>query len=217
MRWWRRVVGRLGYLVLRLIYLTIRVRVENMPTQKSFIIGFWHGQQLCLYGGLPNGRLVAPVSRSKDGELQVGVLAGFGIQSIRGSSSRGGVGALKGLIKALRRGAIALIAVDGPRGPMGVPKKGAFYLSERLGVPVYPVVGECSRTICLTRTWDEMHIPLPFSRIRVRFGKPLDAGPKACLDEFLDRFLFAMEELSSNNGTVRSSADESMDAQVRTR
>lgn len=212
MSWVRRFVGRLGYLILRLIYLTIRVQVENMPTQESFIIGFWHGQQLCLYGGLPNGSLVAPVSRSKDGELQVGVLGGFGIRAIRGSSSRGGVGALKGLIKALRNGAIALIAVDGPRGPMGVPKKGAFYLSGRLGVPVYPVIGECSRTVCLTRAWDKMRVPLPFSRICVRFGKPIEAGPRGCIDHFSEKFLFAMKELSSNNTPEGVVDDEPMDA-----
>ena len=124
----RRVIGVVAGLFLRFIYLTIRVRVHGDQPGEPGIIAFWHGNQLCLYGGLPKGLTVAPVSLSKDGQIQSGVLSSFGIRSVRGSSSRGGVRALLGLVRLVRKGAIALIAVDGPRGPIHVPKLGAFFL-----------------------------------------------------------------------------------------
>ena len=199
MRWRRRLLGRLGYWVLKCIYATIRVRVHGKPQAGPGIFAFWHGQQLCLYGGLPDGDVVAPVSQSLDGELQVGVLSGFGITPIRGSSSKGGASALRGFVRALRGGGTALIAVDGPRGPSKVPKKGAFYLSRRLHVPIYPVIGICSRYLCLERTWDKMRIPLPFSRIDVKFGRPMTLDEDMALDGAFDIFIVAIEQLSSDN------------------
>ena len=203
MRWRRRLLGTLGYWLLRCIYATIRVRVHSKPLDGPSIYAFWHGQQLCLYGGLPDGDVVAPVSKSLDGELQVGVLSGFGVAPIRGSSSKGGDNALRGMVRALRKGATALIAVDGPRGPHGVPKKGAFYLSQRLDVPIYPVIALCSRYICLERTWDKMRIPLPFSRIDVKFGLPLCLNTDMDLDAALGTFIIAITQLSSDNGIER--------------
>ena len=81
MRWCRRLLGRMGYLFLRCVYATIRVHVHSQPLSEPAIIAFWHGQQLCLSGGLPDGDLVAPVSQSPDGEIQVGVLSGFGVRA----------------------------------------------------------------------------------------------------------------------------------------
>ena len=199
MRWCRRLLGRMGYLFLRCIYATIRVHVHSQPMSGPAIIAFWHGQQLCLYGGLPDGDLVAPVSQSLDGEIQVGVLSGFGVRAVRGSSSRGGVQVLRGLVRALRNGSTALIAVDGPRGPDQVPKKGAFYLAQRLKVPIYPVMSTCSRYVSLDRTWDRMRVPLPFSRIDVRFGAPLNINDELSFESSVDTFIVAIKQLSSNN------------------
>ena len=42
--------------------------------------------------GFSSSPCVAPVSKSKDGELQVGVLRSFGIAAVRGSSSSGSLG-----------------------------------------------------------------------------------------------------------------------------
>ena len=198
MRRWRRLIGWIGYCLLRLLYSTIRVHVHKQPIGAG-IIAFWHGHQLCLYGGLPEGGLVAPVSHSLDGELQVGVLGGFGIRAIRGSSSRGGATALLGLVKALRAGSFALMAVDGPRGPVEVPKLGAFFLAKKLGVPIYPVTSTCTRFMRLDRTWDKMRIPLPFSRIDVRFGDAIECDDVLSLDDFSDKFIVAIKRLSFDN------------------
>ena len=198
MRWRRRLFGRLGYWLLKCIYATIKIRVHAQPENGPGIFAFWHGDQLCLYGGLPTGNVVAPVSRSLDGELQVGVLSGFGITPIRGSSSKGGANALRGMMRALRAGSTALIAVDGPRGPRRIPKKGAFYLSKRLRVPIYPVIGVCSRSICLERTWDQMRIPLPFSCIDVKFGHPMTLDDDMSFDMAFDTFIVAIKQLSSD-------------------
>ena len=51
-------------------YRSIRVEVHGGDRNAQCIIAFWHGEQLCLYGGVPSSPCVAPVSKSKDGELQ---------------------------------------------------------------------------------------------------------------------------------------------------
>ena len=195
----RKLLGILGGCLVRLLYVTIRVRVHGAIPSEPGVIAFWHGHQLCLYGGVPQGPKVAPVSLSKDGQIQTGVLSVFGIGSVRGSSSRGGTRALLGLARALRKGAIALIAVDGPRGPNGVAKDGAFYVSKRLNLPIWPVVGHCSNAWVISRAWDKMRVPKPFSRVDVRFGPALKPQGSLSHAELKERFMVAIAKLSANN------------------
>ena len=128
---WRRSLGFCAGLVLRTLYLSLRVKVSGSVPPGGALICFWHGEQLCLYGGLPSGKVVAPVSLSKDGELQVGVLRSFGVATVRGSSSSGGLSVLRGLMRSVRDQCRVLFALDGPRGPYREPKLGAFYLSNK--------------------------------------------------------------------------------------
>jgi len=99
-------------------------------------------------------------------------MARFAVQAVRGSSSRGGAGALRGLLKALKKGNCALMAVDGPRGPRGEVKPGIVYLARRTGVPVYPVSVAVSRGRRLARAWDQFLLPGPWARTVVCFGEP---------------------------------------------
>lgn len=195
----RRTVGWLAGLALRCLYVTLRISVSGPRPTDPCLICFWHGQQLCLYGGIPNGDVVAPVSRSKDGDLQVGVLSAFGVDVVRGSSSLGGVSVLRGLIRRIRERYFVLIALDGPRGPLREPKLGAFYLSCKLNIPVVPVAVVCSKSRILEKTWDKMRIPMPFADVRIHFGAPIEPDAYASAESMRLSFIVAMTELSSNN------------------
>jgi lysophospholipid acyltransferase (LPLAT)-like uncharacterized protein len=114
----------------------------------------------------------ALVSASKDGELAAQLLEGLGLGTARGSSSRGGAGGLRALMRALDGGAIAAVTVDGPRGPSGRVAPGVVALSQLSDSWIVPIAAASSRTLKLN-TWDRSQIPLPLSRSFILFGRPL--------------------------------------------
>ena len=167
-----RLARGLVALVVWLWIRSLRYRRVGPDVSGPALIAFWHGDQLPLLGQRPPGPLVAPISLSRDGDLQTAVLARFGIVAVRGSSSRGGARALRGLWRALRTGACALMAVDGPRGPRGEVKPGVVFLAQRTGLPVYPVSVAVRRGRRLAKAWDRFLLPAPFTKTVVCFGDP---------------------------------------------
>jgi lysophospholipid acyltransferase (LPLAT)-like uncharacterized protein len=144
------------------------------------LIAFRHGDQLPLLAlRRQMGTLVAPVSLSTDGELQSVILGRLGIFCVRGSSSRGGARAARGLLQAVRRGANGLVAVDGPRGPFGSVKPGVVFLARTTGAPIFPVAAACRAGRRIERAWDRYLLPRPFTRTSVCVGAPIHLAPDA--------------------------------------
>lgn len=168
----------LGTIALRLLAATLRVRREEAAVaplwtaRAPLIYALWHGRLLllpCLYGGRGAHTLT---SRSRDGEIVARWIRRFGLVPVRGSSSRGGGGALRVLTRALRDGHEVVVVPDGPRGPREVLKHGVIALARLSGAPIVPVAVGASREWRL-RSWDEFRIPRPFARCVVRFGEPI--------------------------------------------
>jgi len=66
----RAAIGALGWLVgllLRLLRVSWRRRVEGAPAGGAALYAFWHGDQLALLGARAQAAVL--VSRSRDGEL----------------------------------------------------------------------------------------------------------------------------------------------------
>ncbi len=150
------------------------------PPLEPGLVAFWHGDQLPLLRLRPPAA-VAPVSASQDGQLQRRVLARLGIDAVEGSSSKGGLAAARGLLRALKQGRVALLAVDGPRGPRGEVKPGVVFLARRTGLPVFPVGVAVARGRRL-RAWDRYLLPGWFTRTVVVVGEPLRFTPESELD-----------------------------------
>jgi lysophospholipid acyltransferase (LPLAT)-like uncharacterized protein len=91
---------------------------------------------------------------------------------VRGSSSRGGAGGLRGLARALREGHSVVVVPDGPRGPAETVKPGVVTLARMTGAPVVPLALAGSSE-WRARSWDGFRVPRPFARCVVRFGEPL--------------------------------------------
>lgn len=129
------------------------------------------------YRGRKN--ICAMTSRSKDGELVSQVLQGFGFETARGSSSRGGEAAVMEMAELLSQGLDAGITPDGPRGPCYEVQPGAIMLSQISGIPIIPATYDIARKKRL-KSWDRFIVPYPFSRGVLIFGDPLyvdrDAG-----------------------------------------
>ncbi len=136
------------------------------------IYAVWHGRVLLLphLYGWRRARILA--SRSRDGELVTRFVMRFGLEAVRGSSSRGGAEALRLLARSLRDGHDVVVVPDGPRGPREMVKAGVVALARLTGAPIVPIAVGASAEWRL-RSWDEFRVPRPFARCVVRFAEPI--------------------------------------------
>lgn len=163
------MLARLLALVVRLLAWTWRVQREPWPLAGPCVVAFWHGEQLPLVALHRAQGLTGMVSLSRDGERLSRVLRALGYPVLRGSSSRGGAQVLVAALRLLRGGGRPAIAVDGPRGPAGQVQPGAEALAARAGLPV--VWGKVDASPAWrARSWDRFCLPLPFARVRLRYG-----------------------------------------------
>ena len=162
------ILARLISLIVKLLLKTLRIETKGTAIKQSGVISFLHGEQLPLLLHRPRSKsLIAPISQSRDGDLQTLVMKSFGISAVRGSTSRGSVRVLKQLLSWYQRehGSI-LISLDGPRGPYASVAPGALYLANKLQVPLWFCYVDCRWAIRL-KTWDHFLIPLPFSKVTI--------------------------------------------------
>lgn len=142
--------------------------------KKPLIAAFWHyGVFLILHLSRGKRKWVAMVSSSKDGEYVARIVESYGFETVRGSRNRGGIGALKGMVKAVReRSLSAAIVADGSQGPSLVAQPGAVLLASYSGTVVLPV-GWAADRYWVFRSWDRTVLPKPFARMVVEIGEPL--------------------------------------------
>jgi lysophospholipid acyltransferase (LPLAT)-like uncharacterized protein len=163
----------LAWLYIQLIGKTSRINIKGGNDYPGpAVYALWHRQEV-LFIYLHRGKgICGLVSKSRDGEYMARILRRFGFTLVRGSTTSGGLMALRGLIKAAREGYSIAITPDGPRGPIFKVQPGIVYLAQKAGVPVIPVACALSRKKIL-RSWDKYQFPLPFGRIEAVYGKPL--------------------------------------------
>lgn len=116
--------------------------------------------------------VVAMASRSFDGEYIARFMQRLGYGMARGSSSRGGTGALVEMVRLMRQGRPAALTIDGPRGPRHVAKMGAVLLAKKTGHPVLPFAVNAAHFFA-AGSWDRMQIAMPFTRARLRLAPPI--------------------------------------------
>ena len=171
------VVPRLGAGWLRLTRGSMRVRWEGredaLPGDGGPVVYcFWHSQLAMMPWVQLRPPSVVAISRSYDGDITARLFARVAVESVRGSTSRGGGAALRGLLRAVRRGQDLAITPDGPRGPRERAQQGAAWLAQASGRPLLPVAFACRPSVRL-RTWDRLVFPLPLSRGVFVYGKRL--------------------------------------------
>jgi lysophospholipid acyltransferase (LPLAT)-like uncharacterized protein len=122
------------------------------------------------------------ISRHRDGELLARTVGHFGFDTIRGSSSRGGGGALREMMRSLKVGKCIGFTPDGPRGPRMRVAEGIISIAKLSGVPIVPACYAISRRKVLA-SWDRFTVPLPFSRGIYIWAQPIlidrNAGSEA--------------------------------------
>lgn len=205
------LVSTLGYLAIRLICPTLRIRVsieEGGPSEVHLhpaIYTFWHR---CVFPATYFYRhrgIAVMTSKSFDGEYIARIIERFGFPAVRGSSSRGGVRALLGMHKILDRGQSVAFTIDGPRGPLYVAKPGPVLLARNTGAPIYCFHIALEKAWVL-KSWDRFMIPKPFSGAVVRVGKLIHVPRELGSEEIAEYHEMMQTELER----VRQEAEREM-------
>lgn len=171
-----KLLSLLTYFFIRLISKSYRfefIGEQADPSKENYIFALWHQNiisALIAYKDTPHAMIISP---SKDGELVANACQKFGHQPVRGSSSRKGSSALKGMITKLRNSVPGAITVDGPKGPAHIPKKGVFELAYLAKTPIIPLSLLPSSYWRIDKAWDKFRIPKPFSTIYVVQGEKI--------------------------------------------
>ena len=203
----QKIIGALVWAFYKLLSSTWKMTIEEpesltkaLKDRTPFVIAHWHGDELVLVQFSGYFRLAIIASLSKDGEIMTTVIKLFGAVASRGSSSRGAVGALKGLLKLAKEGHNTSFAVDGPRGPIYKVKPGVFEVSKILNAPIYIPGVYCDRAWHFPKAWNKTYLPKPFAKIYIRWElgmNPLteDQNPKdPAIAELLESRLNAAKQ-----------------------
>jgi len=169
---------------IRLVELTSRWTVQGAEAMaemtargEPFIATFWHGRMVLMPGTwrrVGAGRSMRMlISLHRDGMTISRIIGHLGIETIAGSSSRGGTKALHALLRTLRAGGSVGITPDGPRGPRMRASPGVATVASRMSVPVFAVSFSATRRR-LFKSWDRFLLPLPFGRVVVVMKGPIE-------------------------------------------
>lgn len=139
-------------------------------------------------------------SQSFDGEYIARFIRRFGYGAARGSSTRGGTGAIVEMVRLMRAGSPTAFTIDGPKGPRYVAKMGAVLLAKKTGQPILPFTIS-ARRFWEAKSWDRFQLPLPFTKARVVIAPPIyvpaDAGDDA-LQAKRDELQQALERINDS-------------------
>src|SRR5713101_1532702 len=183
-------LGLFGATVIRALAATLDYRIvyadpladpihPRNPGRGIYIL--WHEYMLLPVGVRGKG-LTVLVSQHRDGELITQVLRHLKFKSIRGSTTRGGVAALRRMLRSdeckvmsdeRNRDSSLILTPDGPRGPRRHLADGAIYLASRLQMPIVCMGFGFDRP-WRQKSWDRFAVPRPFFRARAVISSFID-------------------------------------------
>lgn len=187
-----RIIIFLGHAIIRLIGPTLRVSVsyeegaQQTLDQRPLVASFWHSCMIPATYIFRDMGIRVMSSDSYDGQYMGRIIHKFGFVAVKGSSSRNAVRALLGLRRALQEGWTVAFTLDGPRGPRHKVKPGPVALARSSGLAMTMFHAAVDKAWVLN-SWDRMMIPVPFSRVLVRFGKLIRVSEDAS-DEDVERY-----------------------------
>jgi lysophospholipid acyltransferase (LPLAT)-like uncharacterized protein len=204
------------FILIKLIGRTIRFETEGWEHWEAAsldgrlpVYTFWHNRVFLSTYFWQRRRIVVMTSQSFDGEYIARFTQRFGYGAARGSSTRGGVGAVVEMVRLMRAGCPTAFTIDGPKGPRYVAKMGAVLLAKKTGYPVLPFTITCE-SFWQVKSWDAFQIPKPFTRARVEIAPPIFVPPdadEAALEEKRNELQRALDEINER-GEEWKSKDE---------
>ena len=166
------IIPPLAATLIRALGATWRYRDINAPATTTgidipgpTIFSFWHCALLASAHRFRNKNIAILISQSFDGELIARTVTRLGFLAVRGSSTRGGTAALRGMTQAYAANRICAFTADGPKGPARIAKPGPVQLAELTeAIWLGAFHAQPSRAWHL-HSWDSFIIPKPFSTV----------------------------------------------------
>lgn len=151
---------------------------ELRSSHTPFIFLLWHEALLPLLWYHRAQGIAIVVSEAREGGYLGEYAERIGYRLLPGSSTRGGLRALRGAVRILHDSIPVAFTPDGPRGPRREVKPGIVRTAQRVGAQILPLHAEVDRAWRL-RSWDRLVVPKPFAEVRVGYGEPfaVDPGP----------------------------------------
>lgn len=181
---------------MRVTYIGETIMPSFAARGEGFIGAFWHGRMLMLPLIYPGKMLHILISSHRDGEIIANVMKRFGFGLVRGSSSKGGMAALREMIALLAAGSDLGVTPDGPKGPAEEVKAGVAQVGRLSGKAIIPIAFASSRRLRFT-SWDRFYLPLPFSRLVFVVGEPLYYAAGEELEAFRQRIETALRAVTA--------------------
>lgn len=190
------------YYFLFLYTKTLRFQIEGlenvlecMKKRRPVILLSWHQRIFSgfLFPRQHNWTVPIMISQSRDGEFIARIVQYAGFLPIRGSSSRGGMKALREMVRAVGKYRIAMHIVDGPTGPPRMVKPGGISLAQITEAFLCPVFVICAK-YWVFNSWDRFMIPKPFSKVLIHFDDHMEKVPKELEDTEFENLRKKMEE-----------------------
>ena len=164
--------------IFNIIFLTCKWKIINddllkKNKSKPLLICIWHSRLLFFSRFFKY--IKYPVwgisSTHKDSKILARVLKSWGINLIKGSSTRGWINVIKQMSKLFQKeNATIIVTADGPKGPKKIAKEGSIKLAKKHNVPVV-AASAISSAFWELPSWDKTKIPKPFSTIYVKFDE----------------------------------------------
>ncbi len=194
------------------LHCTVRFEAEGWQQvretwrSRGVIFVLWHNGLMIPLGHESCRGVRALISSGPDGEFAARVVRRFGVDAVRGSTSKDGGKALLEAVRSVRWNGTPprwAVTPDGPRGPRYVLQAGAAWLASRTGLPVVPL-GIAAERAWYLKTWDRYCIPKPFSRVHLVFGAPMEIPRELSRGALEDSRTWVQDALQRNS---REAAD----------
>jgi hypothetical protein len=164
-----------------LVWWTSKVKIQNshIPQKywdknKPVVIALGHGRLALMPFLFPRKlKVSALISDHPDGRLVKNAAWFFNIRTVVGSSTRGGVKALREILRRVKKGETIFITPDGPKGPYMTCSKGTIEIARMGGIPIIPASISAQKGKNM-RSWDKFLFPKPFNTLIIRFDDPIE-------------------------------------------
>jgi lysophospholipid acyltransferase (LPLAT)-like uncharacterized protein len=188
-----RVAGFFGYVLVRMLGATVRFQTTGWENFEAIekagklpIYSFWHDRIIAGTYFFRNRGIIVLSSSSFDSEYTARCIQRLGFGIIKGSSTRGGIQALVGMIRMMKQGFAMAFTIDGPKGPRHEAKAGPVVLAKKTGNPLMPFVIECEKYWTI-KSWDRLQIPKPFTKANLIIGSSIYVDANARDEELEDK------------------------------
>jgi lysophospholipid acyltransferase (LPLAT)-like uncharacterized protein len=168
---------------------TLRLEIEGednlrllRAAKQNHIVAVWHTfvtaavfslhhRHFCIYSDHPRTEAYERSYTHFFREIGLKTLRALGFDVLDASLGKQSAGVLN-FIKKIQNGTPAIVAPDGPHGPIYEAKPGVIYMAAKAGSVVVPIGASFSRRV-MGANWDDFSLPLPFSRVAFVIGAPI--------------------------------------------